>query len=138
MKTWNEPGRGRKHCISCGKYVASRTKECICGNSFIKVKAKVGKTQESAVPPRTKRGKYNISLIVPSGPSPISLCSFEREAVQCWSRDLARYYASRNLFMEPTVPKYLARKYVDIFSVEYTQICGYIDELYFREEMIDE
>ena len=138
MKTWNEPSRGRKQCASCKMYVGVRTKICTCGYNFTKPKVASLSTDKAESDELTSSHKFNISLVIPCGKSPIDLEVFERPEIYSWTRSLSFHYGRQNLFMESTVPKYFLRQYLDIFSVEYSRSCGYIDELYADKEIVNE
>lgn len=74
VKTFDEPGRGRKQCPSCKKYVGVQTGTCVCGHKFIKKPAQskvapVVKPAQSApqVAPVPKAVETNRSTSNPYG-----------------------------------------------------------------------
>jgi len=51
MKTWTEPGPGRKQCNGCKRYVSNGVKDCDCGKSDFK-KSDRSKAKTKAIEPK--------------------------------------------------------------------------------------
>lgn len=75
--TWNEAGRGRKLCKTCGVYVGVRSLQCVCGASF--TSGSVLKNMVSPPPEIETKMKERVKELKRLLPSSNNLSSTELE-----------------------------------------------------------
>ena len=132
MKTWNEPGRGRKGCPKCGIYIGVRSMKCQCGFSWIieprkpAPKKKAAVTQESG----SNGEGSGLSLIhAPPGFCPVELKGLETEQVRQWLKELVKFHLANKQLLKPYAAKYYGRLFYGVFTDEYFELSQKIDTM---------
>ena len=142
MKTFDAPGKGRKLCPSCKKYVAARTLTCICGREFVK-----GETTTNRI--ETENGKwkdpngfdaipYALALYfgkgrvvdTPSGPYPIRLVGMNQEVVDDFCLKVVDFGKLKGTLYTPNAIKYFIREQYNVNSKKYKRFSELVDNWY--------
>lgn len=131
MAIYDEPGRGRKLCKSCGKYNGVRTHICENCKAPFPAKGDSPEPQEiKAVTPKPKVVKVetaptvvqmheSASVIAPAGPCPIKLEGITPDLVMDWKQKVSAAIP-KNLSTDALV--YYARQFYDMRSDEYKEV----------------
>lgn len=126
MSIFTGPGKGRKKCIACEKYVGVRSRFCTnCGNPFPKPK----KTKGAVVgyipnPPKRKCAK----IWVNSGNCPIKIRSFDKESVLKWAREVQELEFKNDKHLMAHALRHYLRQFLDPLSEEYKTASSYITD----------
>lgn len=131
------PGRGRKKCAGCGKYIGVRNKVCfLCGYNFpskYTSNVKVTKLQQNTkkatatvskddskpkmkLPRGIDPNKWIHRILIPAGKCPAKLESTDREAIQEWIAKIEKVYTANNEILLPKGYRYYARHFYDVHT----------------------
>jgi len=116
IKTFDEPGRGRKLCKNCGKYVGLRTKICLCCWSFEKKKV-----VSMIKPPKDV-------TMTPAGAPPVKLKKTTKKAIRQWMIDVHGHFGGKMKF-SATAYKYYVRYFFEYDSEKYKKCVRMINAI---------
>jgi hypothetical protein len=145
MKTFNEPGRGRKQCPECNKYVAARSHSCVCGRNFVNgetTEIRLQEEQDEWKDPSFDYIPYALALCfgkgrlvrTPSGQCPIKLVGMNQESVNNFCLNIISYGSQQGILYMPQAIKYFIRQQYDVNSRKYERFCELVDN--WVEELI--
>lgn len=134
MKTWTEPGRGRKPCPSCKIYVGVRTTQCQCGHSFSSKKKatkatapqpkKATKSKKARAPEPEPEERsvtqhfQRYSIITPAGKCPFKIDKLDEDGVRDWIERVQSHGRQHSLHYQPSALRYWANTLFGTFSKE--------------------
>lgn len=130
VKFFDGPGRGRKQCPSCEKYVGVRTKNCSCGHSFLR--KKTAPVKAPVTNKTVSKGPYSdrISLVyAPAGKCPVKLTGTSQEQVLGWANAVKEVGFDKKEYYTVTALKYYARYFFDVFSDDYLIVEGHLETI---------
>jgi hypothetical protein len=138
------PGRGRKYCNGCRKYVGVRTTECDCGHLFPVVEKK--ERDEKAVdsqfndsPISDEDRRYAIAIgskdndyivYAPSGRCPSILHGVDYDSVSLFCQEVVADGVAAGKVYIPAAIKYFIRNIVSSNSPSYGSMCDFVDQWY--------
>jgi len=143
-KHYDKPGRGRKQCSSCKKYVGVRTQLCDCGATFstglkTKVKKSKVKTRKKKKAPKKeilreepeeeKWEKPRWIIYAPSGKPKVTLEGHTRTKVKDWlykTREIAR---NESMEFHSSAYKLYIPYFYSILTPEYNKCLKMIDKI---------
>ena len=146
-KTFDGPGRGRRQCTSCKKYVGARSIDCpICGVEITKVeKSSENVVDKEVIQLHNSSGVLRVSeeikfliaiglkqgakmIYAPVGSCPFKLDSSDKESVYQWSDKVLKSGTMQGVAYLPQAIKYWLRFQFPIGTKEYETSSRYIDE----------
>ena len=146
-KYHDKPGKGRKHCGGCNRYVGVRTKTCGCGFTFqtgleSKVKNKKVKARKRKQAPKKQPEveqeeewvKPRWLIYAPAGKPKVTLEGHTRAKVKDWlvkTRSIAR---SEGMEFSPGAFKYYITYFYKILTPEYKKCLRMIDRILEEEK----
>lgn len=128
ITTYDEPGKGRKQCPDCKKYVGARQSNCACGHKFKPEDKKTRKPQEETDPMIAafvhKTGKSHRERVVdfPSGSCPAKLTDTSKEGVDDWCNQVLWNGRNKGLIYTPNAMTYFLRHYVSVYDPQYKEL----------------
>ena len=120
IETWDEPGKLRKQCPSCKKYIHARRSTCACSHVFFKVKRD----------PFREESVLRDTIVTPAGAPPMKLRSTSKKAVGEWAARIVSYHDGLGEKVAIEALKYYVRYQYEIFSKEYLTVCRRLDIMY--------
>lgn len=143
IKTHDEPGRGRKLCPQCKKYLGARMGVCVCGHKFEKSTKKKKEKIPQPTPvknvTRIKNGEtvtYNprqIILTTPAGLCPYKLEETDRDSVNEWAEKIrVKGHVSSRLYTVNALIFYL-NQFFKRNSEEHKLAKCHLQEIYAKE-----
>lgn len=157
---YSQPGKGRKQCPICEKYVGVRNTVCVCGEPFKeKVKsiaparpiapvkpiisvptsapiiaAPIAESsfEEDERPCRT-RGRGSISIYAPSGDCPEKLRGTDLEEVERWAEKVRDHYDEQNQFLTIHGLIYFVRHFYNMFTDDNKLVTQHLKDIYQNE-----
>jgi len=134
IKTYDKPGKGRKQCPECSKYIGARQHNCACGHEFTKADLKTPKPtekiDENTLSFLSKIGK-NISDVVvdvPSGSCFFKLKGRSQEDVTSWCDQVLWRGKSFGKIYTANAMKYFLRESVGINDPGFKQLSLKVDQ----------
>jgi len=138
-KNYDKPGRGRKQCGQCKKYVGVRTKTCSCGSVFetgsktkvkrTKVKTRKKKEVQIEEPEEEKWIKPRWIVYAPAGKPRVTLEGHTRKKVKDWfykTREIAR---DEGMEFHSSAYKLYIPYFYSILTPEYNKCLRMIDRI---------
>lgn len=123
VNTYSLPGKGRKFCNNCQKYVGAKTKECVCGYVFVKSEhaATASTTDMNSKydePVTDEDRRYALAaglshgcttIYAGVGSCPASLCGYDYDSVKQFCEDIVSVgVPQRKLYMPSAIKHWLA------------------------------
>lgn len=142
--TYVMPGRGRKLCDSCQKYVGAKTKVCICGHVFVRGEhtttsssADLNSKYDEPITDENRRYALAVGLAdgcrmvyAGAGPCPAELGSTCPCAVRQFCEDVvAAGIAQKKLYMPGAIKNWLA-SIIDRNIEAYVEMSNTVDDWY--------
>jgi len=144
-KCFTEPGRGRKQCEGCKKYVGVRTKTCGCGSTFVtgleskvkKTKVKTRKKAKSVSKPVVEEEEWvkpRWIIYAPAGKPKVTLEGHTRTKIKDWMSKTRKIALDEGMVFHPEAYKYYITYFYTILTPEYKKCMRMIDKVCTEEE----
>lgn len=132
VKQYDEPGRARRQCPECEKYVHVKVKQCPCGFDFDGYVQP--KPQEELTPVEQEGKEWAQALgwsgrvvIAPAGKCPVKLKQVTRAGVKNWFERMLDHCYGEGAMYSPAAFRYYASVVVDMYNDK-----GHLNEDYVK------
>lgn len=124
MEAYDEPGKLRKQCSACNKYVHVKSRVCVCGQEFPKTEKKTEPAEPTPLPSKTLR-----RVATPAGDCPLKLTGTDSDTVDNWAQRLIIHGQKEGLDFTTKALKYFVRHIYEYGSDNHYKVCCILDDL---------
>ena len=143
MSISDTPGRGKKLCPKCQKYIGARSTKCEnCGAEFsiqknskvdLDSKAKIGEDGSTSMSRMFIQGYRKVaypgvSQFAPYNKQPPRLKGVSREDVLAWIPKVMEWGHEQQVELLPSALRYIVRGVYEYGSVEYQEVCNRLND----------
>lgn len=153
-KVYDEPGRGRKQCQNCKKYVWIKKATCpACNNPFPAKEQPEHKPEAQPIlltesPNPSRRRDVIVEATVwqprprlvwtPAYKCRVKLTATDPETVHNWVEELLGVYLADGLKLTLEAVKYFVRHFYDFHGPEHRQVCSLVEQHEFEAIEVEE
>jgi hypothetical protein len=147
MAVSDTPGRGKKLCPNCQKYIGARSAKCEnCGTEFsiktaIDSEPKIEEHNSSTSMSRMFiQGFRKVAYpgVMPNDQQPPRLKGTSKAEVQAWMPKVMAWGHERQVDLMPSALRYLVRGVYDYKSAEYQEVCSRLNDSYDEYDDVDD